>query len=461
MKSLFNFLSEASDSQASMQAQRLGYTGDGHGGWYDKNGEFVAKTVSGKLKFFNQNQKVGQQDPKQVRTPANQQPTATQANAPSSVSAAQDVEQGAEGQDGEQAAEGEFGTFADGTPRRMVAPTRADGSPKEDLGTLTVTFGRFNPPTVGHKKLLDQAKKAAGKGALKIYPSRTQDPKKNPLDPDEKVDVMRQMYPDHADSIVNDPNSKNIFDVLKQAHADGYSDVKIVVGGDRVAEFGKMSDKYNGQLYDFAGVETISAGDRDPDAEGVEGMSASKMRKAAASNDFETFRSGIPDTIDDKTAKKMMNSLRKRMNVEEGWNLWEIAPKFDWKNLRENYIKRKLFDVGQLVESLTTGLVGRVIRRGANYLICVTEDNVMFKSWIKDIHEYTEVKMRRKERVKGKPNTLTGTDGYFKFAASVTSGFEKGDKTNLQPGGKPYKGPGYKESFDIRNFINKYKKKSV
>jgi len=454
MKSLLSFLNEASQSQAVLQAQRLGYTSDGHGGWLDKNGEFVAKTVNGKLKFFNQNQKVGQQDPKQVRTQANQQPVATQSNPPT------ETQQDAAASE-EPAAEGEFGTFADGTPRRMAAPTRADGSPKEDLGTLTVTFGRFNPPTVGHKKLLDAAKKAAGKGALKIYPSRSQDPKKNPLDPDEKSELMRQMYPDHADNIVNDPNSRNIFDVLKQAHADGYSNVKIVVGGDRVQEFGKMSDKYNGQLYDFSGVETISAGDRDPDAEGVEGMSASKMRKAAASNDFETFRSGIPDTIDDKTAKKMMNSLRKRMNVEEGWNLWEIAPKFDWKNLRENYVNKKLFDIGQLVENLNTGLVGRVIRRGANYLICVTEDNIMFKSWIKDIHEYTEVKMKRKERVKGKPNTLVGTDGYFKFAASMTPGFEKGDETNLQPGGKPYKGPGYKESFDILRFINKYKKKSV
>lgn len=456
MKSLFKFLSEASQSQAVMQAQRLGLTSDGHGGWLDKNGEFVAKTVGGKLKFFNQNQKIGQQDPDQIRTKSNQQPTATQTAPPS------ETQQDRRSETEEQESESEFGTFADGTPRRMAPPSRADGTPKEDLGTLTVTFGRFNPPTVGHKKLLDAAKKAAGKGALKIYPSRSQDPKKNPYDPDEKVDVMKQMFPDHADNIVNDPNSKNIFDVLKQAHADGYSNVQIVVGGDRVQEFGKMSDKYNGQLYDFANVSTISAGERDPDAEGVEGMSASKMRKAAASNDFETFRQGIPDSIDDKTAKKMMNSLRKKMNVEEGWNLWEIAPKFDWRTMRENYINKNLFDVGQLVENLNTGLVGRVIRRGANYLICVTEDNIMFKSWIRDIQEYTEVKMKKKQRLPGKPNTLIGTDGYFKYAANVTPGFKKGDKTNLQPGGKPYKGPGYKnEQFDIRCFINKYKKKSA
>ena len=139
--------------------------------------------------------------------------------------------------------------------------------------------------------------------------------------------------------------------------------------------------------------------------------------------------------------------------TKESWNLWEIAPKFDWKNLRENYIKGKIFNVDQLVENLNTGLIGKVIRRGTNYLICVTEDNVMFKSWIRDIREYTEVKMTRKKRVPGKPNTLIGTDGYFKNIADLTPGFNKGDKTNLQPGAKPYKGQ------SGRDFINKYRKK--
>jgi hypothetical protein len=143
------------------------------------------------------------------------------------------------------------------------------------------------------------------------------------------------------------------------------------------------------------------------------------------------------------------------MGVREGWNLWEIAPKFDWKNLRENYVTGKIFKMNQLVENLNTGLVGRVIRRGTNYLICVTEDNVMFKSWVRDLCEYSEKRMDSKERVPGKPNTLAGTTGYFKYAADMTPGFEKGDKTNLQPGAKPYKGP----KTNIKDFINKYKKK--
>ena len=390
MKSFSRFLSEASKSLAVMQATRLGLTGDGHGGWYDKNGEFVAKTEGGRLKFFNQNQRVGQQDPPQQRTDANQQPVATQTQPPQ-----------------QQEPEGEV----------------------EDKGTLTVAFGRFNPPTVGHEKLLDKVANVAGKGEYKIYPSRSNDPKKNPLDPDTKISYMRQMYPKHGERIVNDAGSKTIFDVLKQAHADGYSSVNIVVGSDRQAEFEKLATKYNGELYDFADINVVSAGERDPDAEGVEGMSASKLRKAAAEGDFASFRSGVPKALDDKAARKLYMTIRKSMKVEEGWNLWEIAPKFDWKNLRENYISEKVYKMGECVENLNTGLVGKIIRRGANYLICVTEDNIMFKSWIRDITEWTNQS--------GVPadQRLIGTDAHREYVMRLT---------------------GVKE---IKNFINKYKKK--
>ena len=412
MKSFFNFLKEARTSSVSDQAQSKGLIGDGHGNWYDKEGNRVAVTSRGTLKMLP-SKEPPQEEPSGETQTIQQEPEI----------------------DGQ--LQGEFGTFGDGKPRRMPAPSRADGSPKEDLGPLTVTFGRFNPPTVGHQKLLDAAKKAAGKGSLRIYPSRSHDPKKNPYDPDEKIDVMKQMYPDHAGNIVNDPNSKTIFDVLKQAYEDGFSSVKIVVGGDRVKEFTKLSGDYNGKLYDFSDVETVSAGERDPDAEGVEGMSASKMRKAAMEDDFETYRTGIPDVIDDKTAKMMMTNLKKRMQVtKESWNLWEIAPKFDWKNLRENYIKGRIFKLDGLVENLNTGLVGKVICRGTNYLICVTEENVMFKSWIRDIREYSEVKMKRKMRDEKHPNTLIGTDGYLKNVQDKTPGYDYG-----------------------KQFINKYRKK--
>lgn len=421
MKSFFRFITEARSTPVSKKAKKLGLVSDGSGGWKDRAGKTVARTVGGELKFTDRGTSSVQSD-------GGQQPVTQQR---------QEVPQQRRA------------STEEPTERRSGGDEEEEGGDGEKTGeTITLVFGRFNPPTVGHKKLLDAALQISGDGELRIYPSRSVDPKKNPLETDQKTELMKKMFPDHSDNIVNDENIKTIFDALKLANDDGFSNVKIVVGSDRVAEFDNLAQKYNGKLYDFEEIETISAGERDEDSEGVSGMSASKMRKAATENDFESFRKGIPDTLDDTAAKQMMNTVRKAMQVQtESWSLWEIAPKFDWKNLRENYVSGKIFKINQLVESLNTGLVGKIVRRGTNYLICVTEDNVMFKSWIRDLREYEEKK----------PDTRVGSPGYFKYAAKMTPGFEKGDKTNLQPGGKPYKGP----KTNIKEFINRYKSRNL
>ena len=419
MKSFFKFLSEA--STAVQQAQRMGLRGDGHGGWYDENGEFVAKTEKGQLKFYNKRQSVGKQDPPQSEAEKNY--SSPNLESPAITQKQGDLQQMAAQQ---QAAQ---------------EPPAQEGPPavEKTKGTLTVAFGRFNPPTTGHEKLLNTVSSSSDDGDYIIVPSRTQDKKKNPLDADTKVSVMRQMFPQHSERIVNDPANRTIFDVLKKAHMDGYANVRIIGGADRVKEFEKLTGNYNGKLYQFDNVEVRSAGERDPDSEdNVTGMSASKQRKAAAEGDFKTFAKGVPSTMNQKQAKELYNMIRSGMNIKEGWNLWEIAPKFDWKNLRENYVTERIFQIGQIVENLNTGLVGRIIRRGTNYLICVTEDNIMFKSWIKDMMEYTEVKMDKKMREPNKPNTLVGTDGYRKNVEDMTPG----------------------SSWGIQ-FINKYRQKKV
>jgi hypothetical protein len=427
MKSFFRFLTEAGASQASMQAQELNLKSDGHGGWLDSRGEFVAKTEGGKLKFYNKGQKAGEQDPNQVRTPANQQVAATQNKAPASAPA---------------------------PASRAAAPAPQQQS-AADGDTLTIVFGRFNPPTIGHEKLLKAANKAATGGNLKIYPSRTQDPKKNPLDPSTKISFMRKMFPDYAEQIINDPDMKSIFDVLVNADKDGYGNVNIVVGSDRQSEFENLAQKYNGDLYQFDLIRVISAGMRDADAEGAEGMSASKMRKAVMDDDLDSFRKGTPKQLDDGDVQTLFNAVRSAMGTKkqktqkESYSLWEIAPKYDMTNLRENYLMGKIYKIGDIVENLNTGLIGEIIRRGTNHLICLTHENRMFKSWIKDVMEYTEVKMDRAQRTPGKPNTLTGTTGYFKYAAKQTPGAIGTGKENLQSGGKAY----------AINFINKYKVK--
>jgi len=397
MKNFFQFLTES----AAQQAARLGLEGDGHGGWY-KDGEFVAKTDKGRLKFYNKRQRVGQQDPPQTDKEKNLSHS-TSAPAPQ--------------------------------PQAQEPPAQ-EGPPavEKTKGTLTVAFGRFNPPTTGHEKLLDTVAANSDDGDYIIIPSRSQDKKKNPLDADTKVSVMRQMFPQHGERIVNDPANRTIFDVLKKAHMDGYAGVRIIGGGDRVAEFEKLSGNYNGKLYQFDNLEVLSAGDRDPDGDDVSGMSASKQRKAAAEGDFTTFRKGVPSSMNAKQAKELYNSIRAAMQIKEGWSMWEIAPKFDWKSLRENFIGKEIFKVGDVVESLNTGLVGKIIRRGANHLICVTEDDIMFKSWIKDVQEAV-VNGTEKSGVPANQR-LVGTDAHRKYVETMVPGSNWG-----------------------RNFINKYRKK--
>lgn len=412
MKSFFQFLRE---STAVQQATRLGLKTDGHGGWYDNKGEFVAKTEKGTLKFFNKRQRVGKQDPPQTDKEKNLSATSSAPAAapeePTQVKAAPEQE-----------------PQKDANTPVVLEPPEVE----KTKGTLTIAFGRFNPPTTGHEKLLDTVSKSSDDGDYVIVPSRSQDPKKNPLDTDTKVSIMRQMFPQHSERIVNDPQNRTIFDVLKKAHMDGYANVRIVGGADRQKEFDKLVNNYNGKMYQFDNVEVRSAGDRDPDSDDVEGMSASKQRKAAVENNFDAFYKGIPSSMSKKAAKEMFNNIRLAMNVSEGWNMWEISPLFDWKNLRENYVKKKIFNIGEIVENLNHGLVGRIIRRGANHLICVTEDNIMFKSWIKDVNE------QKNTEVSGVPGDqrLIGTDAHFKYVKSLVPGSDWG-----------------------KQFINKYRKK--
>ena len=416
MKSLLQFMSEA-ESQASMQAKKLNLASDGHGSWMDTRGNVVATTEKGKLVFLKgRKKKAGEEERGQVKG------RAPEPQAKSKAAAAPQA-----------------------APKAKEGDPEGGGEASED--TLTIVFGRFNPPTVGHEKLLQAAEKAAIGGELKIYPSRTNDPKKNPIDPDMKISYMKKMFPDYEEQIINDPEMVSIFNVLVTAAEDGYKNINIVVGADRQAEFENLANKYNGELYDFKEIRVISAGVRDADAEGVEGMSASKMRKAVQDDDFDAFRRGMPKKLNNADTQALFDAVRtgmgtkkKKKNVTE---VWQIAPRIDQKGLRENYVKGLIYRIGDIVESLNTGLIGKIIRRGTNHLICVTEEDYMFKSWIRDVMEYTEKRMERRMRVPGKPNTLDGTGGYRKNAQASVSGQKK------------------IKNFDIKEFLNKYRKKTT
>ncbi len=396
MKNFLNFLAEAKESQASIQARRMGLKGDGHGGWYNTQGEFVAKTVGGELKFYNKGQKVGERD-----TP-NQKPQAQQV-APVQQKVAPTPQQ-----------------------KKKTSEKEVEKSELENPQSITVVFGRFNPPLKDHEKLFNSASKLSSGGEFRIYPSRTQDAKKNPLDPDTKIKYMKKMFPKFEDNIVNNENMLNLFDVLQGLEEDGFTDVTIVVGSDRLGEFKNLSNKYNGELYNFENINIVSIG-KDTDGEAQEG----RIRQAISSDDFGTFRSSVPKSLDDKEAKSLFATLKKSMGgSSKQYEEWEVSPKTDWKGLRENYILNNIFNVGDIIENLNTGLVGEIIRRGTNYHICVTEDDIMFKSWIYDVKEWTEVS--------GVPANQreVGTDALRKYTMKMSG------------------------TTNIKNFINKYKKKS-
>jgi len=188
--------------------------------------------------------------------------------------------------------------------------------------TVVFTFGRFQPPTSGHQKLVDALQSTASKaeGVALLYPSRTNDPKKNPLNSGVKIKWLRKFFGDKV-KVVDDAGVKTMFDAMTKFDSEGVKKVIMVVGGDRVEEMRKVIKPYlthkdPDKRYSFE-FEVVSAGERDPDAEGVVGMSASKMRAAASENNLKAFMGGIPDGVSKSDAQSLFKELRRGMSVKE------------------------------------------------------------------------------------------------------------------------------------------------
>ena len=430
MKSFGQFIIEAVKTAASTEAKMKGLKGDGHGGWYDQKGNFVAKTVNGKLKFTGGRSAAPEEDPKSTKVATPEKPTAK----PKAVATAP-VPKPKPKED----------TAA--TATKSPEPGETDQQTAEVMGIpssegVVVVFGRFNPPTVGHQKLLDKAASEASRLGydFKIYPSRSVDAKKNPLQPGAKIEYMKKMFSDYEESIKDDPNARTIFDVLVAAANLGYKGVTIVVGQDRLSEFQSLAQKYNGDLYNFEDLQVISAGARDPDSDGIEGMSASKMRDAVAKDDFKAFAKGIPN-IGNMEKKNLFNLIQKSMGATDeqlrgtvASETWQHAPKLDPFGLRVAYLKEQCFKVGSLVENVNTGVRGRITRRCANHVIVQTPEHTMFKAWLKDLAEAYDV----------------GTDEYRQYMQRMTPG--QGDKKwNNDPIIKPITTGSYYDGKKVKN----------
>lgn len=179
--------------------------------------------------------------------------------------------------------------------------------------TAVISWGRMNPPTTGHKKLVDHVKKLAKvhKADPLVYLTHSQDPKKNPLPYADKIEYAKKAFGD----VIQHSDHRNLTDVMKNLQSK-YQRLVVVVGGDRVQEFHKFLHQYNGKDYHFHNIDVVSAGDRDPDSEKLDGMSASKMRDAAKAEDLEKFKKGLPKELHPHH-KDIYDKLRKHMKLHE------------------------------------------------------------------------------------------------------------------------------------------------
>ena len=275
-------------------------------------------------------------------------------------------------------------------------------APEYSKGTMALAFGRFNPPTIGHEKLLRKVSQTPG-DFKHVYLSKSQDSQKNPLTPTQKIKYMRDMFPQHR-SMFRIPKSNMILDIATEIYNDGYTNINFVAGSDRVQEFKTILNRYNNVksrhgFYNFKNIKVISAGERDPDAEGATGMSASKMRKAVAQGDLKSFEKGLPRGF--RGEKDLFRDVAKGMRIDWkqalaanygmrnhyfGYQYKPVASleDFDKKQLRDLYIREVIFNIGDKVHYVTEDVYGKIVRRSTNYIVLEDENDNLHKAWIYD-----------------------------------------------------------------------------
>ncbi|MDP6250077.1 MAG: hypothetical protein QGH26_04600, partial [Candidatus Pacebacteria bacterium] len=255
----------------------------------------------------------------------------------------------------------------------------------EAKDTVVFAYGRFNPPTTGHEKLIEKVVSVAGTNDYRIYPSHSQNPKRDPLPQVLKTAYMRKMFKKYARNIIV-TKSKNAIEIAVELYDQGYKNLVMIAGSDRVKVFDTMLNNYNGVegkghgYYKFDSIEIVSAGERDPDSEGVEGMSASKMRVAASDGDMESFLQGVPSGFSD--GKKLYRDVRKYMGIREEREMGDMN---NYDEMRDAYLTGKIWNAGDIVEA--NGVVGEIVRKGTNYLSIADVNGKVYKAWLHEINE--------------------------------------------------------------------------
>jgi hypothetical protein len=290
--------------------------------------------------------------------------------------------------------------------------------------TAAFAFGRFNPPTVGHEKLITKVKDTAKEhgATAHIVTSHSEGTAKDPVPQKAKIGYLKKVAGKGPKVSGSSKEAPSVLDAATNLHKQGYNHLVMVAGSDRVDEYHKLLHKYNNVPgkhghYNFKSIKVVSAGQRDPDAEGVEGMSGTKMRAHARAGEMDKFKSGLPTALHPhaeeianhiKSVKEdFENPYRHDWGTPEGTlymqkmtpgedkkmcptgSIWS-ATKVKCVPIREAYHASEIFNIGTVVES-KTGELGEVVYRGSSYVTLVLESGNTKKYWINDIQESNKV----------------------------------------------------------------------
>jgi phosphopantetheine adenylyltransferase len=257
--------------------------------------------------------------------------------------------------------------------------------------TVVFAFGRFNPPTIGHELLVKAVKKLAQqkKADHVIYASKSQDAKKNPLSVDKKVKYLKLMFKSTNFAAASE-EVRTFIEAAKQLNKK-YKNIVMVAGSDRVPEFNRLLNTYNGKEFNFDTIEVISAGERDPDADDASGMSASKMRSIAVKGNYAEFKKGLPSTVRDIDGKRLMNDIREGMGLEPIKEQIVLVKDV----LREQYFRGEIFNEGDIVES--SGEKYTIVKRGSNHLLLKESTGKLVSKWIQDVKPTEEKEQMNEE----------------------------------------------------------------
>lgn len=293
----------------------------------------------------------------------------------------------------------------------------------EEEKTLYVVWGRMNPPTRGHEKLLDTLKAKAGNNPFRIYLTQSEDNTKNPIPFVQKVKFARKGFPQYARQIMLDKKLKTMFDMMTSVYNEGFKRVVIVAGSDRIREFDVTLNKYNGKkgrhgFYNFQKITIVSAGDRDPDSEGVDGVSGTKLRKMATDGDFTKFAQNMPKRLSNADTKTVFNAVRKGLGLKEQTSFQNHVQLDAVSETREAYVQGELFGIGDKVIVKESDQVGNVTHLGANYVI-VEHGDTQKRYWL-DAIEMLEKKMTQPQDPDIKDRKGTQPAGYYKGLSKST-----------------------------------------